>query len=113
MPLGWGGETGGATLSTELVTDEERKDGGRREKKRLAARNLQSASCLKLNRNWERGMEDGAGTICLGKEGGSLPAGQAQTPAPTHAFSPAALLGVSPEQRGWPTKTNGYLFLNY
>lgn len=69
MPLGWGGETGGATLSTELVTDEERKDGGRREKKRLAARNLQSASCLKLNRKWERGMGDGAGTIRLGKGG--------------------------------------------
>lgn len=51
MPLGWGGETGGATLSPELVTDEERKDRGRREKKGLAARNLQSASCLKLHRN--------------------------------------------------------------
>lgn len=78
MPLGWGGETGGATLSPELLTDEERKDRGRREKKGLASRNLQSASCLKLNRNWERGMEDGAGTICLGKEGAFLPAGQAQ-----------------------------------
>lgn len=54
MPLGWGGETGVATQGPELVTDEERKDREGREKKGLAARNLQSASCLKPNRNWER-----------------------------------------------------------
>lgn len=120
MPLGWGGKTGGATLSPELVTDEERKDRGRREKKGLAARNLQSASCLKLNRNWERGHGRRGWNNMFGERGGLPPCGASPGPAllstdqaPTHAFSPAALLGVSPEQRGWPTKTNGYLFLNY
>lgn len=73
MPLGWGGETGGATLSPELVTDEERKDRGRREKKRLAARNLQSASCLKLNRNWERGHGRRGWNNMFGERGGLPP----------------------------------------
>lgn len=73
MPLGWGGETGGATLSPELVTDEERKDRGRREKKRLAARNLQSASCLKLNRNCERGHGRQGWNNMFGERGGLPP----------------------------------------
>lgn len=34
MPLGWGGETGGATHGPELVTDEERKDGEGEEKRK-------------------------------------------------------------------------------
>lgn len=76
--FGVGGETGGATLSPELVTDEERKDRRRGEKKGLAARNLQSASCLKLNRNWERRHGRQGWNNMFRRRGGFLPAGQAQ-----------------------------------
>lgn len=94
MPLGWGGETRGATLSPELVTDEERKDRGRREKKRLAARNLQSASCLKLNRNWERRHGRRGWNNMSGERGGLPPcrASPAQCLPSTDPCSHACLL---------------------
>lgn len=100
--LGVRSDTGGAMHGPELVTDEERKDRGRREKKGLAARNFQSASCLKQNRNWRGGMEEGLEQLPA-KEGAPSPQGK---PGPLQAEqtflacmpSPrAALLGVRPQ----------------
>lgn len=77
MPLGRGGEAGGAAHGPELVTDEERKD---REGEKKGASSKECVKCFlpqtkqeEGEEAWKRGLEQ-----YVRERGGALPAGQAQ-----------------------------------